>query len=249
MFYDNESYDLSCDLEIETLLADLPFELLRENIKDQINNPLDYTVNYINTITDKCTVFKSQYKDNEDAIRSVNSSLKEFFEFVLNQIDARFGLCLDLDNLEDEAVIELGESVYNFLILRYKKNITRFFYKYIIKNKKSLVEYYEKLGKKKDVTSISLKKQIKNKDDILLISNLPSVIKYILDLEIDPADFLKYAADDDNFDGIVVKKTVTDGIISGNFISKYFELILDSRNDDVLDEVQTDVKLKLMKKL
>lgn len=243
---DNDEYELSTDLEIDTLLADLPLDLIKENIKEQINDPLSTSIDYVNVITEKCDLIKEQFEDPE-IHQTIKNNLRNFFQFVLDELEKRFGFILDLDDEEDE-IIALGEAMYNFFILRYRKNISRFIYKFIIKNKKSLADHFESIGKRKDVTSISLKKQIKNKDDILIISNLPNVIKYILSLEVEPLDFLKYAADDEIYEATMIKKFITEGKIAGNFVNDYLNLIKDEY-DEILDEIQTDVKLKIIKKI
>jgi len=248
MVFDNEAFELSNNLEVESLLADLPFELIKENIREQISDPLSTNINYINTVTEKCDLLKKEYEDDEDAIKEINNSLLRFFIFIITEIDEKFDLSINYDEDDVDEVVSLGEALYNFMILRYKKNISRFIYKFIIKNKKGLVEQFEKLAKKKDVTSISLKKQIKNKDDILLLSNMPSAIKYIMNLYIEPLDFLKYAADDELYEATFLRQMINTGNLTGNFVTKYLELIVDSYND-VLDEIQTDVRLKLMKKI
>lgn len=248
MFIDSENFDLSSDLEIDTLLADLPFDLIKENIKDQINNPLSTKINYVNTIVEKCDVIKKEFDDDPDVISTVNTSLREFFEFIIQEIDNKFDLSIDTTIEDNETVITIGDALYNVLILRFKKNISKFIYKFIVKNKKSLVEQFDKKAKKKDVTSISLKKQIKNKDDILLLSNLPDVIKFIMNLYIEPLDFLKYACDDKHYEGTILWQMISNGKIIGNFVTEYFKIITDEY-DYVLDEVQTDVKMRLIKKI
>lgn len=248
MFMDSDNYELSSDLELDSLLSDLPIEVIKESIKEQISDPLSTNIDYVNTIVEKCSVLRKEFAENEDALAQINDLLDNFFRFLITEIDNKFDLTIDVSDESVDSLILIGEILYNFLILRYKKNISRFIYKFIIKNKKSLVEQFEKQSKKKDVTSISLKKQIKNKDDILLISNLPNVIKYIMNLYIEPLDFLKYACDDEYYEGTILRQMILTSKVVGNFVTEYLNLIV-YNNDDILDEVQTDVKLKLMKKI
>lgn len=248
MFFDDEAYELSSDLEIDSLLADLPFNLVKESINEQIEDPLSTSIDYVNTIVEKCDILKEDFEDNQEAIDEINSSLGDFFNYIIKQMSDTFDFTIDAEDEDISSLVAMGEALYNFLVLKYKKNITRFIYKYIIKNKKILVEQFSKLAKSKDVTSISLKKQIKNKDDVLILSNLPNVIKHIIHLDIEPIDFLKYACDDEYYEGTIIKQMLLNGKIVGNFITNYFDPITDSHND-ILDEIQTEVKLKLMKKI
>lgn len=247
MFYINdEEYELCSDTEIDLLLVDLPIDLIKEQLKDQIVNPLYTNVNYVETVVDKFRLLSEEYGDNEDAIKNINNFISDFFLFIINEIDERFGLEIEVDESCLQEVIETGLVLYNYLILRYKKNIIKFLYKFIMKNKKRLVEEFEGY-KKKDVTSISLKKKIKNKDDVIILSNLPYIIKFILDLEIEPLDFLNYSSSNNYYEGLYISNLIEEGNLVGNFVDKYLEVIKQDR--DVLDEVLADVKLKILKKM
>ena len=68
LFYDKNEYELTSSSEIETLLAELPFDLIKESIIDQINDPVNSSTNYIDVILDKCELYKEEYKDNEELI-------------------------------------------------------------------------------------------------------------------------------------------------------------------------------------
>ncbi len=247
MNFDTEQFELTSDLEIDSLLTDLPFDLMKENLRDQINDPLSTTINYVNVIMEKCDIIKQDYYEHSDVLNNINSSLRNFFDFIITEIDNKYRLDIDLSDQNDKTVILIGEALYNFLILRYKKNIGRYIYTYIVRNRKSLIELLDKVPKKKDVTSISLRKKIKNKDDILIISNLPTLIKHIINLNIDALDFIRYACNDEYYEGNMIKHLIVNGNITGNFVVNYLNLLI-NEYDEIIDEIQTDIKLKLMKK-
>jgi hypothetical protein len=247
MFIDDENYEPTTSFEIDTLLAELPFELMKENIKDQIENPLSTNINYIDIIVEKTEILKSQFENDMDTINKINNNLRDFFSFIINKLNDKFILGLIVDEEDDETVVKTGEVLYNFLILLYKKNVSKFLLKYILKNKKSLIDYFDKKNKKKDVTSISLKKQLKNKDDILIIANLPQVIKYILNLYIEPLDFIKYCCDEELYEGKIIKDMILSGKLLTNFIPTYLSLLDDY--ESILDEISIDIKIRLIKKL
>ena len=72
MFYINdEEYELCSDTEIDLLLVDLPIDLIKEQLKAQINNPLYTNVNYVETVVDKFRLLSEEYGDNEDAIKNI----------------------------------------------------------------------------------------------------------------------------------------------------------------------------------
>lgn len=246
--YDNEFYELTSDLEIDTLLSDLPFELIKENIREQINDPLITNVNYINIITEKRELIHQQFDNNYDALTTVDNQITDFFRSIMQEIDQKFDLGISIDEFESEEIIEYGEIFYNFFILRYKKNVSKFITKFIIKNKKYLVETFENIEKKKDVTQISLKKQIKNKDDLIILSNLPQIIKHIFSLDIDNLDFIKYCCREELYEAIKIKDLIYTARLTGNFVRDYLKLITD-KYDNILDEILTEVKFKIIKKI
>lgn len=246
--YDNEEFELSNDLEIDTLLAELPIELLKESIKEQVDDPLQTNVDFINVVIEKSNLLKEEFENDPDNILLINRRLEPFFEFVIHQINDKFDIGLDMDSINSGEFIELAEILYNFFILRYKKNISKFIYKYILKNKKFLSENFEKIDKKKDVSLITLKKTIKNKDEIVILSNLPQIINYILSLEFDPQDFLKYCCREELYEAIKIKSLILDGKMLGNFVKPYLIPIRDTY-DNIVDEIQSEVKYKIFRKI
>lgn len=248
MYINDEDFELVSDFEVDMLISEMPLDLIKENITEQITLPLSTRTNFISVLEDSFKMIDDITVENPDEREKILNNIRGFFSYTLNQIDKEYDLGIDIDLIEnDQMLIEKTTALYNFLILRYKKNICKFLYSFIKKNKKMLLELFDGVGKKKDITSISLKKQIKNKDVILLISNLSTIIKYILNLEIEAADFIQYCCSDDYYEGNVVLSMVQTGEISNNFVAKYLDLIIDEY-DSVLDEIQTEVKLKILNK-
>lgn len=247
MFLD-ENYELSSNTEIDMLLVELPLNLLKENIRYQVNNPLSTGVNYVETVEDKIRIMRNSYADNPEAIANINMLIQDFFGFLISEIDNKFDLGVSIDDNDMNQIMETGIVLYNFLILNYKKNITKMVYRFIIKNKKSIVSQFSDQLKRKDVTSNSLKKMTKNKDDVLILANLPNIIKYIVTLDLEALDFLKYAANDENYEASYISNIILSGNMLGNFVDSYFQIVIDEY-DYILDEVQTDVRLKLLKKM
>ncbi len=247
MFTPDEEYEIITSAETDSLISDFPIELLKENLRYQIENPLSTDVNYLETIMDRYHVLKGDFGDNEDAMEILTNETMDFFNFVIGQINDKFELSLNVDmydNLQD--CIDGGMILYRFLVLRYRKNVTKYLTKFITKNKKSLIEEFEDDLKKKDVTTVASKKKNKNRDDALIIANLPNIISYIMSLEIEPLDFMKYIAGEDNFEASYITRLILEGNLMSNFVPGYLNnIVVDYR--DIMDEIQTDVKMKLMK--
>lgn len=244
LFYDDE-FEPSSAIEINTLLGELPFELIKESIVEQIDDPASSSTNYINVILDKCEIFKSQYSMNEEALQELNDNLIDFCTFVLNSIDRKFDLGLDINTVAAYSdIAEVTQALYKYFVLRYTKNITKFFTNFIFKNKKMLTASYSDKSKK-DVSTLAFKKKIKNSDDLCILANLPSIIKFIMDLDIDSEEFISLSAKEDNYEASIVKRLVGDGTIMNNFYSNYVSLCLDS-HDYIIDKIQSNIRIELL---
>lgn len=241
MFFDKENYDLFSETELDLLLADLPVELLKENVRKQINDPFYNSVNYLFIVTNKVIILRDQFSEDEDMIDKINDFLVSFLNFFIEEIDERFNLCLDIDPSKVDEFTETAFILYEFFIINYRKNVSNFLYKYILKNKKIIAEGIES---KKDVSTSSLKKKIKNKDDVVIIANLPTILKQILYLDIDPEEFINYLCQDLNYDSLYIKDLITENKLNGNFVDKFFEPLID--NSYGFDEVLNDVKVKYL---
>lgn len=245
--HDVEEFELTSDLDTEILLTELPFNLTMENIIEQISDPISISVDYLTSLIDKCETVKDEYADNFDIVREINRKLSSIFYLIIKEMNSNFDLGMSLDE-SDSDINKVSESLYKYLILGYSKNISRFIYRYMIKNKKHFISKLDK-SKKKDVTTLSLKKQqYRNKDEIGLISELPMIIKYIMSLEIEPIDFLGYISKGEYYDASIIKEAIECGQITGNFLPRYFSFII-NEHENVMDEILTNIKIKLIKKL
>jgi hypothetical protein len=248
MQFQSDDYELASDIDTDLMLLDLPMSAIQENIRYQIQNPLTTQVNYIDNVADLIVQTRQVHKDDPDALNTINNFAQSFFEFIINEIDQKFDLGITTESFETDDFIRVGSAIYQFLILRYQKNITKFIFKFILKNKKLLVETFDQQMKKKDVTTIVTKKKVKNKDDALLIANLPSVISHIINLDIDAHNFIQYVSNNELYDANIMRDLIDTGVMIGNFTQAYLNVI-QVDYEGILDEIQTDVKLKLIKKL
>lgn len=250
LFYDRGGYELAASTDTDELLAELPFDLIKESILEQIDDPVNTSTNYVDVILDKCALYKEEYNENEELINEMNEKLTDFFVFIMDNINNKFDLGLDINEIATyNNAIDIGESIYKYFILRYSKNITKFFTKYIFNNKKTICEYYtDNTVQKKDVSTLAYKKQIKNPEDLCIITNLPSIIKYIIGLDITSLEFINLSTGSDNYDAAVIKELITSGKMIGDFFNSYISLCVDS-HDYILDDLHTDIRIKIMKKL
>lgn len=248
LYYDQDNYDLSSSVETGGLLAELPFNLIKESIMEQIQDPMSTNINYIDIIVDKCNMYLDEYSDDESVKNEINTQLREFFVSIMEAIDSKFNLGLDIDDISSfNNASEIGESIYRYFILRYKKNITKFITKFIFSNKKSICSGYPDKGKK-DVSTLAFKKQLKNPDDLCIITNLPDIMRYIIGLDIDPDQFVELSSGQNNYDASIIRQLISSGKLVGDFYESYMRLCVDS-HDYIIDELQTDIRIKIIKKI
>lgn len=246
LMYD-DVYEPMSTTEIDGLLAEVPFDLIKANILEQIDDPMINNINYVNVIVEKCEVCRDMLGDDTDSIAQINESLRTFFIEITQAIDERFDLGLDLNELaSSDSIIELGQTIYEYFIIRYKKNICKCVINYIKNHKSELVDYYS-TKVKKDVTTLSHKKHV-SQDDLVIISNLPSIIDYIVGLNITSYEFVDLSAGSANYNASVIKGLISANRMVGNFVRQYIDLSLDE-HDYLIDEIQTMIKVKLISKI
>lgn len=246
-FYNREEYEPTTSFELENLIAELPFDLLRESIYEQINNPLSTNMDYIDSIIEKADEFKELYGENDGVVEGLDAALNDFFINILTKISDRFNLELDIDTISSRSdIVEIGQALYDYFILRYTKNITKFISKYINTHKKEFSDYYMDKNKK-DVSTMVYKKQFKDQDDLTIVSNLSSIINQVITLETSNEDFIKFSSGKNNYSASVVKTLVDENIIIGDFVSTYIDLCIDEY-DYIIDDIFIKIKQKYINK-
>ena len=243
---DNEQFENITGLDTYSLLQEMSVEVLEESLRRQIPDPLSTRVNFLSNIEDIYNFYEKQHDD------SIRDDILEVVDRLINEtsrlISETYNFSLDIETLDSRADRVNGVvDMYRFLILRYKKNISNYIFNYIIKNRKSLAEEFASVAKKKDVTIINTKKKIRNKEGIIIISNLTAVIKYILSLHCEVDTFIELSASN-YYESEQVRNLWEQGYIQGSFVRKYFDLMIDEY-DDVIVEVFEDVKMKIIERL
>lgn len=245
MIYGLEEYDITNSLEVESTLSQLDFNLIRENLREQIHN-LDSNVDYVSPIENKFKLIMDEYEVDEEVKASAMDMIKGLYEFVLDEISSSFDIDIDYQGQSLQDLSDMTKSLYEFLVLKARKNITKFYSKFILKNKKMLIEEYS-AEKRKDLSAAVLKKVTKNKDDITLLSKCPSIFKSLVyNMDFSDEDLLKIVVDTE-YHGLNVKRLIASDILMGNFMNKYATIVRD--NSDLYDDVYCRVYSKISNKL
>ena len=233
------------EISSEMFLSEIPLSLMKENIIAQFNDPLEYRKK------DHITSFLNMYyysKDNvnvfeDEEIDNVIELRDDFYQFMQKLFKDYLGIgFVDFDDQSEKDQDDLIHFTYRFFLVNIKKNFVCFVLNYINDHREDFPAEDEK---KKDVTSLSLKKEITDPVDIYILSNLGSVIDTALhpyDTDVD--EFFKYCSDDDCLENRFIEKAFDDMKITGNFVEKYIELI----DSDFYSEIESKVRNKILKK-
>lgn len=243
--YNEYRYDPS-DMDDELFLSDVPVEIIQSSIDTQFQDPLEYRKK------DYVQSFLTKYefsKDNmlEDDLLLVEEYRDSFLIFMEKTFEKYLGVGLaNLENLPEDEQNELVHLTYRFFIKNIKKNFVTIIYNFIDDRRDSITEMYEK---KKDVTSLNFKLEINDDYDVLVLSNLNLIIKDILNALRENCNDVDEFFDLCTGDEVVleleyVKEAYDKYELTGNFISKYVDMI----SEDFITEIQSKVRNKILKK-
>lgn len=230
-------------------LKELSHDLLTESIKLQIDDLFTSRTNFLIEFQDCYDKSLDGYDfDYDEIINESNEISRDFYLNVLDKIDQKFSLELDMDTISTlnlSGIRNLAEGFYEFFILKYQKNVTKFITKMLLENCDFIADGIRLDDE--DVCVYSYKNKLKTENQAILMSHLTSAIKTIIDLETDASDFIMYF-NQDKFEVAIVKYAIDKGIIFGDFVRKFLELIFNDLKDNVYDEVLADIRESLFKK-
>jgi hypothetical protein len=232
------------DLEDEIFLTEVPIELLTQAIETQFEDPLENRhIDYLQSFINKYTFSKeNEHEDNQVLVDQLYS---QFIEFMLKIFDEKLDVGFpDIDNEDEFDALEKLQLTYRFFIKNIKKNFVSFICNYIDDNRDEVVSNLEL---KKDVTSLNFKEEIDNEDDVLILSNLGIVVKDILNKaynEFDVDNFFEYCRAGEVCLEIEFTKSKYETFeITGNFVPKYIQMILEYRG-----ELESKIRNHILKK-
>ena len=241
MIRDNDMINV---FDIERVLGDLPIDIIKENIKTQIDDPLTF-------MSDQCEQVYETLQEAMDEFGHIDEYRYELMEikddfstFLIIELNNRFNLGIDLENLDGSEIHNLAQCCYEFFVLNLKENLSNFFINYINMNQSTIADIFIDEYKRKDVTTTNMKKFTKNRNLVLILSNIISVLNYILDIYHDPEDFMELAIEPGEYTGEYVKEAVYSFKITNNFVSNLLNEIKYSHND-IIDELASEIIINI----
>lgn len=226
--------DMTTNIEIEMLLADLPMELIKENVKSQINR-IYGNINYLNIVSDKLRIIEERY-DDQDVKTQVNDIRNQFFSEIIDIVSEKFDVYVNIDYSNTYQTERIAMDLYEFFIVEIRRNTYKFILNYIKENKKDIVETLGLSKPKKDVTTISARKKLKSVD-VKIISNLYDVADYIINIGVDDNDFLDYTRNTD------ISDLYNTNTISGNLAEQFLQF---AKDNNIVSEIIPDIYSKLL---
>lgn len=232
----DEQYVVS-DTEIEMAILDTPLPLFKDLVRDQVREMR--TVNYFEIIVDKLNYMKSLYGDDPDTMSKINMLTTEIATFFIDEICNKFDLSHSFDRHPGD-LMEIAEAMYNSMILNYQKNIRKYLKSYITENRKEIADQYS--NKKKDVTTASVKKKVRNREMISIVSNLPIVVRDLIAVAPTIEGYFETFNDYEN--GLVFEAFNT--LELAGSMDKFFGVLTDE-HEFMLDVITDSLKEKLTK--
>lgn len=231
-------------------ISDLQDELIDENINEQVANPFQTEINFVEVFEDNCIKTLNEYNNDTDVSNRINHMKKDFFMKVLAMIDKRYGLDLDYDVLAGksfEYIQDLTEAIYEFFITKYPKNIKKFFTNYILEHKSQIGDLFENEKHKKDVSSIALRRKYEDGNVALILANLTEVIAYIRDLKLQTLDIMD-EFNSERSDVYIITEAIQEFVITGDFVDKFMEPLFTDKQDEYYDSLIIGIQNSIGKK-
>lgn len=246
-----DEYDIDND-EIQELpeLRSLHAELINEEISEQVEDPFVSKVNFLDDYFDEYDDLMEQYDENPDMVAKLVDDATAFCNEVLKLIDEKYNLDLDDDALAEYGIEKLKAvtySLYDFFIINYTKNLKKFFVKYIIKNAEEICNVLNDVRDKTDVTTVSFKQKLNNEHVAVILSNLRTVIEYVNSLDLEPLEVMDIY-NPERYDVYQISTMITDGVLNGDFVSKFFEPIIVQDTSEDYIEIFSSIEGNLLKK-
>ena len=165
-----------------------------------------------------------------------------------NGVNVRPLPILDVDEDDIDELESITTSLYDALVMHFKKNTIKFFTNYILANKDDLVEEYKGFIDNRDLSGITYKNTMINitVEDYVILVALPLIHKSLYDLtvDVDPIDFLDMSACSRLYSGGILKDYFETGKLCGSFVPSYMGILtgpMENYKQDILETVKRDL--------
>ena len=123
------------EVDSEIFLSDIPLSLMKETIRNQFEEPLEYRKNdYLQTFFNKYEFTKENMtEDDEEEVEELYSGFISFMEEIFKEF---LGIGIpNLDDMSEEEQEEIIRFIYRYFIIDIRKNFVNVIYNYIKERK------------------------------------------------------------------------------------------------------------------
>lgn len=231
----------------DSLLESLSFDLMSDNIQNQILYNNTSTVDFMDVIKRKFdTILNMQEVEDEDKVE-IKYQMIEFCNDLIGMIADTHNLFINLLSEDYESYMELLDTLYNFFVLNRFVTVEKFLINYINQNKLQLIEAMD-IGddKRKDITTLSNKKKNISKNNIYILSNIDQVIRFIHYSQlVNPMEFIETILDGEYYTE-QIKEYYIEGTISGDFtVSLLNSVLSDDYDTSEVTRIRNNIRISL----
>lgn len=231
----------------DSLLESLSFDLMSDNIQNQILYNTTSTVDFMDVVKRKFNaILELPEVDDEDRVE-LKFQMVDFCNDLIGMIANSHNLFINLVSEDYESYMKLLDTLYNFLVLSRYSTVERFLINYINENKLQLIETLD-IGddKRKDITTLSNKKKNINKDNICILSNIDAVIQFIQHgLLVSPLEFIDIVSDGEYY-AETLREYYEDGTVVGDFANSLLNCVLsDDYDTSEITRIRNNIRISL----
>lgn len=176
MLIDEKEKNSFSETEITEIVNYLSYELILENLKNQIEELNGFgNVNYLEIFDDKYNYIIKNYGETQEIIDKVSNLRNEFYCTAMKEIQDKFYFKLTFkDILLKEEFYNIVKVFYDFFVININENLKNYFINYVKQESKNIIKTYKNQINMKDLYFSLLKKKL-NKDNTILVFSLPKV--------------------------------------------------------------------------
>jgi hypothetical protein len=224
-------------------LEDLDDELIDECIGEQIKDPFFSRSNYLEEFKENYDEELEDANDDPDEISRINTIASNFYYKIIYMIENKFNLEIDHDvveSLSNDALRNVAEGLYEFFIVNYVDNVSYYLSDRVISFKDNIIDTL-KDGNTNNVVMSALVAKINDKGYAYILANINKSINIVKDMETSPEEFIN-VFNGEEFGTAIVKYSILNGIICGDFVNDFLRPTLGHSQDDMYDLVVLNVQ-------
>jgi len=196
-----------------------------ESIRDQIRDALDSSsVDYLNELYVKIENIKETYDEYEST--DIVLFQEELNRTIIDDIRNKYSINIEYD---DDELSSIAKNLYHFFVIDLKEIIIAFLVAYIQENYKYIIQNIEL--SKFNTTYLSIDESIDDQSELLVLTNIGTIIDEISNTYIEFDKFIQYAAT--NGDILSLSE-----IVSGGHVLSFSDS--DSVVSDLLRNIRND---------